>query len=75
MSSQVPVPPLNDDDVLDEDVFVNDQYVEIPDWHREGLKEAIARYNEVGMEGTPWEEFEKEIDEYLEELKNRKRVK
>ena len=67
MSSQLPVPPLNDDDVLAED-----QYVEIPEWHREMLDEALARYNEFGIEGTPWEEVEKELDELIEqELKNR----
>lgn len=70
MSSQIPVPPLNDDDVL-----AKDKYVEIPDWHRQLLDESIARYREVGIEGISWEEFEKETDEYLEELKNRKRVK
>jgi hypothetical protein len=70
MSSQLPVPPLNDEDVLAEE-----QYVKIPDWHRKLLDEAIARYKEVGIEGTPWEEVDKEMDEYLEELKNRKRVK
>ena len=67
MSSQLPVPPLNDDDVLAED-----QYVEIPDWHREMLDEALARFNEFGIEGTSREEFRKELDELIEqESKNR----
>ena len=67
VSSQLPVPPLNDDDVL-----ADDQHVEIPEWHREMLDEALARYNEFGIEGTSWEEFEKELDELIEqELKNR----
>lgn len=74
MSSQLPVPPLNDNDVPDDDVYVNDQYVEIPDWHRELLNESLARYREVGMEGTPWEEIEKELDEIIEE-ESRKRNK
>ena len=62
MSSQRPVPPLNDDDVLAED-----QYVEIPDWHRELIRESMARYREVGMEGSTWEEFKKELDDLIEE--------
>lgn len=68
MSSQLPVPPLNDDD----EEWPEDQYVEIPEWHRELLKESLARYREVGMEGTPWDEVKKELDELIEqELKNR----
>ena len=70
MSSQLPIPPVNDDEVL-----AVDQYVEIPEWHLPILDKAIARYNEVGIEGTPWEEFKKELDDLIEqEIKNRTRV-
>ena len=41
----------------------DENYIEIPDWHREILEERMARYQEVGMEGTPWEEFRKELIE------------
>ena len=67
MSSQLPVPPLNDDDRLAEN-----QYVKIPDWHREMLRERLARYEKYGMQGRPWEEFEKEVDVFLEELRKSK---
>lgn len=67
MSSQFPIPPLNDDDVLAED-----QYVEIPEWHREMLRERLARYEKYGMQGRPWEEFRKELDVFLEELRKSK---
>ena len=40
-------------------------YVSIPDWHMEILEERLARYRASGMEGTPWEEFEKELIEQL----------
>jgi len=34
-----------------------EEFVEIPDWHREILDERMARYSTEGLEGTPWEEF------------------
>jgi Putative addiction module component len=37
----------------------------IPDWHREIIEERLARYRSTGMEGTAWEEFEKELIEQL----------
>ena len=70
MSSPLPF-PRNDDDVLAED-----QSVGIPEWHLEFLDEAIARYNEVGIEGTPWEEVKKELQSFIEhEVNNRTRIK
>jgi hypothetical protein len=70
MSSQIPIPPLDDDDVLAEE-----QYVEIPDWHREIIEERLARYDKFGWKGRPWEEFRKELDDFLEELKKSKTSK
>ena len=46
-----------------DNVTSDENYVEIPEWHREILKERMARYEEVGMEGTPWEEFKRELIE------------
>ena len=40
-------------------------YVSIPDWHMEIVEERLARYRSSGMEGTTWEEFEKELIELL----------
>lgn len=42
-------------------------YIEIPDWHREILDELLAKYRANGFEGTPLEEFEQEMDKWLEE--------
>ena len=45
------------------------QYAEIPDSHREILEERLAYYREVGFEGTPWEEFQQELDkEFFSEI-------
>ena len=43
--------------------------IDIPDWHVELLKERMARYCEIGMHFTPWEEFEKKLLERIKELK------
>ena len=37
--------------------------VPVPKWHLELIEERMARYREVGMEGSTWEEFKKELDE------------
>jgi Putative addiction module component. len=39
--------------------------VSIPDWHMEIVEERLARYRSEGMQGTPWEEFEKELIELV----------
>lgn len=81
MSSPLPFPPPG----FDQLVFVeqieyieklldyikpNEQYGEIPQWHREILEERLARYREIGFQGTPWEEFEQELDKELEQYVN-----
>ena len=43
--------------------------IRIPDWHTELLKERMARYCEVGMQGIPFEEYEKKVIEELRILK------
>ena len=37
--------------------------VDIPEWHKEILKERLAKYRTEGFIGRPWEEFEKEFME------------
>ena len=45
------------------------QYAQIPDRHREILEERLAFYRELGFEGTPWDEFEQELDkEFFSEI-------
>jgi len=82
MSSPLPFPPPGFDQLsrteqleyveklLDHIKPPNEKYAEIPDWHREILEEAMARYRALGFEGTPWEEFEKELDKELEQHVN-----
>ena len=76
MSSKVPFPPPEFDDLSPDDENEDDQEyviagpdkVRVPKWHLELLREREARYERDGMEGTPWEELEKEL---LEELTKR----
>ena len=77
MASKVPLPPPDfDDDLWADDENEDDQAlwdhiaagpdkVPVPEWHLELLREREARYERDGMVGTPWEEFEKELDEIL----------
>ncbi len=76
MSSKVPIPPPGFDELSTDDqveyvqalwdrIASRSEQVSIPDWHMEILEERLARYNSNGMEGTPWEEFEKELIEQL----------
>ena len=77
MASKVPLPPsdfdeLPSDDEIDEIEDEDWEYitagpdkVPVPEWHLELLREREARYERDGMVGTPWEEFEKELDEIL----------
>lgn len=72
MSSPPPFPPPGFDELsrgeqveyaerLSAYVMSNENYVEIPEWHREILEKAMARYEEVGMEGRTWEEVRQEL--------------
>jgi hypothetical protein len=68
MSSEVPFPPpgldeLSNDEQIEYTAQPDD--VSVPDWHMEIIEERLARYEKDGMEGTPLEEFEKELFELL----------
>jgi len=76
MSSKVPIPPPGFDELSTDDQieYIQDLWdhitsdpkgVSIPDWHKEILEERLTRYSRNGMEGTTWEEFEKELIEQL----------
>ncbi len=77
MSSPLPFPPPGFDQLSHEErldyiegllnyVVSGERYVEIPDRHREMLEERLAHYRANGFEGTPWEEFEEELDKELQ---------
>jgi len=75
MSSKIPFPPPGFDELTaDEQIeYVQELWdyivdsrsdeISIPDWHRELIKERLARENPE--EGISWEEFEKELLEQL----------
>ena len=74
MSSKIPFPPSGFDELSLEDQieYVQELWdkitsrkdpVSVPDWHLEILKERLAR--EDPEDGTPFEEFEKEVFEML----------
>ena len=76
MASKIPLPPPefdelslddeNEDEQVDWEYMTAGPDVEpVPEWHLELLREREARYQRDGIEGTPWEEFEKELDEIL----------
>ena len=76
MSSEVPFPPPGFDELsIDEQIEYIGQLwncvkslpddTPVPDWHMEIINERLARYEREGMEGTPLEEFEKELFELL----------
>jgi hypothetical protein len=73
MSSPLPFPPEGFAQLSREEqlyyiegllnyVATGERYVPIPDLHREILEERLARYRENGFPGTPWEEFEQELE-------------
>jgi hypothetical protein len=68
MSSEVPFSPPGFDELSnDEQIEYTGQSddVPVPDWHMEIIEERLARYEKDGMEGTPLDEFEKELFELL----------
>jgi len=68
MGSKARLPPPEFSDMSSEDweyMTAGPDKVPVPEWHLELLREREARYQRDGIEGTPWEEFEKELDEIL----------
>jgi putative addiction module component (TIGR02574 family) len=74
MSSKVPIPPPGFDELSTDEqieyiqalwdrITLNE--VNVPDWHMEIVEERLARYSSEGMQGTTFEEFEKELEELL----------
>ena len=76
MSVEVPFPPPGFDELSNDEQI---EYIgqlwnripslpddaPVPDWHMEIIEERLARYKRDGMQGTPLEEFEKELFELL----------
>ena len=81
MSSPLPFPPQGFDQLSREEqldyiegllnyIATGERYVKIPDFHRENLERQLAYYRENGFEGTPWEEFQQELDEEFFQANN-----
>ena len=81
MSSPLPFPPQGFDQLSREEqldyiegllnyVATGTRYVEIPEGHRKILEERLAYYRANGFEGTPWEEFEEELDKEFFQANN-----
>lgn len=76
MASKAPLPPPDVDELSSDDENEDEQALweymtagtdvePVPEWQLELVRERDARYQRDGVEGTPWEEFEKELDEIL----------
>ena len=76
MSSKVPFPPPGFDELSADEqadyaselwdrVTEREHEISVPDWHREIVRERMARYEREGMQGISWEELEKELLEQL----------
>ena len=76
MTSKIPFPPPGFDELSNDEQI---EYIgrlwnrispmsddaSVPDWNMEIIEGRLARYERDGMEGTPLEEFEKELFELL----------
>ena len=61
MSSKLSEEDLNDE-YFDEEYWINQENVPVPDWHLAILEERLKRYeSEDKTKWTTWEEFEKEL--------------
>lgn len=76
MTSKVPIPPPGFDELsADEQIeYIGELWnhipslsddAPVPDWHMKIIEERLADYEKNGFEGTPLEEFEKELFELL----------
>ncbi len=76
MTSEVPFPPPGFDELsIDEQIEYIGQLwnripslpddAPVPDWHVEIIEKRLADYEKNGVEGTPLEDFEKELFELL----------
>ena len=72
MSSELTQEHLNDE-YFDEEYWINQEKVPVPDWHLAILEERMTRYKSEPVEWIPLEDIEKELmQEILEEIKRRK---
>jgi hypothetical protein len=59
MSSLLHIPEPTDDEL-----FVKEEYLKIPEWYLKILRQRMADYHATGGAGwTTWEEFEKELEQ------------
>ncbi len=75
MSSELTEEYLNEE-YLDEEWwlgegYLNQENVPVPEWHLAILEERMARYKSQPVEWTPLEEFEKEMEQFINSLKDK----
>ena len=73
MSSEVTQEYLNEEEWWLEEGYASPEDVPVPDWHWEILNERLVRYeSEDVTKWTTLEEFEKELEEFMQVLKSNK---
>jgi len=73
MSSEITEQYLNEDEYFDEEFWRLQEDAHVPDWHLAILEERMARYaSEDKTKWTTLEEFEKEIEEFINSLNVKK---
>ena len=59
-------------ELITEDKIISDDDVSVPDWHLAILEERMARYQSEPVEWTSLEEFEKELEQFINSLEHKK---
>jgi len=73
MSSEITEQYLNEEEYFDEEFWRLQADAHVPDWHLAILEERMARYaSEDKTKWTTLEEFEKEIEEFINSLNVKK---
>ena len=59
-------------ELITEGKIISDDDVSVPDWHLAILEERMARYQSEPVEWTSLEEFEKELEQFINSLEYKK---
>lgn len=68
MTSRIYVSPEECQEMFSAPSDDDEWYIDIPEWHKQILRERITRYRAEGFVGIPLEEFEKKWMEEFEQL-------
>ena len=56
---------MSSEEVIEYDESIGGLDEPVPDWHMRIIEERLALYEKEGIQGTPLEEFEKELFDLL----------